>query len=275
MSQINTSPVRIGNFTSSGIVALTTSDRSGKCFGAPAMTYIAETNYERMLGRNIDSETNARATTWGTMVEAIVFELLPTDYTFSSQLTDTHPIIPYWRGSKDGTKECAERAVIDIKSPFTLKSFVQLVLPLYCGLEGIEAMNAIRNGFKYNEFEYPKHKDGDKFYWQLVSNAIINGCDYAELVVFCPYKSELMEIYKLAEGNPEMKWLAYASENELPALPDGGTFKNLNIISFKIPQADKDFLTERVLAAGELLIHPMQMEHTFDVQAIKEPNISQ
>lgn len=251
---ISQSKVRVGNFTSSNISLLTTRNKKGDGFGAPALTYIAETNYERMLGRNIDSETNARATTWGTMVEAIVFELLPTDYTFSSQLTDTHPTIPYWRGSKDGTKECAERAVIDIKSPFTLKSFVQLVLPLYCGLSGLDAMNAIRNGFEYEGFKYPAHKDGDKFWWQLVSNAIINGCDYAELVIFCPYKSELPEIYKLAEGNPDMKWLAYASENELPALPDGGKFKNLNIISFKIPQTDKDFLTECVTAAGAYLI---------------------
>lgn len=268
MSAINTSPIRSGNLTSSGIVALTTKDRSGKNFGAPAMTYIAETNYERMLGRNIDNETGARATTWGTLVEGVVFELLPTDYTYSSQLTDVHPTIPYWVGSKDGTKECAERSVIDIKSPMTLKSFVQLVLPLYCGMGedvilpnglkarigGMEAMLAVRDGFNHNGFEYPKHKDGDKFFWQLVSNAIINNCDYAELVIFCPYKSQLTEIYELAKGNPAVNWLQYASDDEVPSLPDGGMFCNLNIIRFAISKSDKDFLTECVLKAGEMLI---------------------
>lgn len=248
------SPHRIGNFTSSNIHKLLTKNKSGDGFGVPALTYIRERNMERMLGRSLSNEINSRETSWGNLLEAIVFEILGTEYTYTSQKTMTHPTIPYWRGSADGIKEVQERAVFDIKCTFTLSSFLGLVLPLYIGCSGFEAMKMIRNGFEYNGMKYPAHADADKYYFQLVSNAIINGCDYAELIVFCPYKSELQEIYLLAQDKPEMKWLSYASDNEVPSLPDGGRFKNINIISFKIPQEDKDMLTECVLKAGEFLI---------------------
>lgn len=125
-----------------------------------------------------------------------------------------------------------------------MKSFIQLVKPLYDGLNGMDAMNLIREN----------SADGEKYYWQLVSNAIINNCNWAELIVYCPYKSELKEIYALAEGNPDVKWLSYVSDGELPYLIDGGYFTNLNIVRFGISQADKDALTNAVLKAGKLLI---------------------
>ena len=45
---------RIGRFTSSNIWKLTTSDRSGKNFGASGLTYIKEKSAERYLGRSVD-----------------------------------------------------------------------------------------------------------------------------------------------------------------------------------------------------------------------------
>jgi hypothetical protein len=253
--------LRNGAFTSSGIVAITTKDRSGKNFGAPALTYISECNYERWLQDTIDAEFNAKPTSWGKWVEELVFGKLGMDYSLTSDITLQHPNIPYWVGSPDGYKHVdgKKEAVIDFKAPFTKKSFVQLVLPLYLGYTGMEAMLAIRDGFNHNGFEYPKHKDGDKFYWQLVSNAIITGCDYAELIVYMPYVSELLEIKNLAGDNPELRWLDYTPEDQIPCIKDitdGGMFRNINIIRFKVPQADKDFLTECVLKGGELLITP-------------------
>jgi hypothetical protein len=118
------------------------------------------------------------------------------------------------------------------------------VQPLYDGLTGMDAMNAIREN----------HKDGDKYYYQLVSNACISGSKYAELIVYMPYESELPEVKALAEGNPDCYWIWAALENELPFLKDGGYYQNLNIIRFEVPQADKDFLTECVEKAGQLLI---------------------
>ena len=122
---------RVGNFTSSEIVALMSSDKSGKGFGAPALTYISETNMERLLGRSLTDEVSSRPMSWGTLLEERVFDLLGLNYTYSSKVTDVHPEISYWAGSKDGTNEEGEKAVIDIKCPITLKSFVGLVLPLY------------------------------------------------------------------------------------------------------------------------------------------------
>lgn len=241
---------RPGNFSSSENHKLLTKDKSGKNFGAPAFTYITEKNFERYLGESIGTEINAKPTSWGQLMEKRVHDILSLEYTFTSNITTVHPTIPYWVGSVDGLREIAERTVFDFKSPFTKKSFIQLVLPMYLGLEGIEIMYAIRDGFNHNGFEYPPHPDGKKFFTQLVSNGCIHNCEYAELIVYMPYHSELIDIMNgIHDG-----WLNHMSADEIPSLPDGGFFKNLNIIRWKIPQADKDLLNECVLKAGTLLI---------------------
>lgn len=238
---------RIGNFTSSEIACLTKVSKDRKSFGAPALTYVDEKNMERRLGRSLSDELNARALTWGKLLETRTFDLLGLEYSLISKETIGHPTINYWSGSPDGIKE--EDTVIDIKCPITLKSFCQLVDPIYNGLTGIDAMNAIRED----------HKDGDKFYWQLVSNAILTGSTHAELIVYVPYLSELQEIRQMAQMvDTEMLskhyWIAMATEGELPYLNDAGYYKNLNVIRFEVPQADKDLLTDCVTRAGEMLI---------------------
>ncbi len=248
---INNSKYRVGNFTSSEIYKLMTLNKAKNGFGAPALTYIEETNLKRMLGRSLNTDMNSRPTSWGNLLEPRVFDLIGLEYTYSSQTTDMHPTIPYWAGSKDGTKEGEQRAVIDIKCPYTINSFCQLVMPLYEGLTSIEAMLAIRES----------SDDGDKYYWQLVSNAILNGCDFAELIIYMPYQSELLAIMEMGKGNPDVKWMEWISEGEIPYILDGGKFKNLNVIRFEIPQADKDLLTENVLKAGEQLIERTEIKN--------------
>lgn len=242
--------LRVGNFTSSEIAALMSKDRSGKGFGKPALTYIEETNMERRLGRSLTDETNARPLTWGKLVESRVFDLLGLEYILSSQETKQHPAIPYWAGSADGRKNDEGCTVMDIKSPMTLKSFCQLVDPLYEGLQGMDAMNAIREN----------HKDGEKFYWQLVSNSILEQTRFAELIVYMPYFSELPDIRMLAHSVPGDQasrhyWIAMAQDDELPYLIDGGHYRNLNIIRFEVSEADKKLLIETVKKAGEMLIN--------------------
>jgi len=241
---INNQP-RIGAFTSSEIVALTTKDKSGKGFGKPALTYIEECNMERRLGRSLTDEVNARPLTWGKLIEGRVFDLLGLEYTLTSTDTIVHPTIPYWAGSPDGGKY-QPKTVIDIKCPITLKSFCQLV---DAGAKG--GIEQIRED----------HKDGDKYYWQLVCNAILTGSDRAELIVYMPYRSELADIRHLAASVDATQmgkhyWIAMAMDDELPFLLDGGYYKNLNVFGFDIPEADKRFLTECVLRAGEMLIDP-------------------
>jgi hypothetical protein len=241
---------RIGNFTSSEIGALMKKAKDGKSFGAPALTYIEETNMERRLGRSLTDEVSAKPLIWGKLMEKRAFSLLGLEYVLSSTETDYHPNIPYWSGSKDGIKHDPGKTVIDIKSPITLKSFCQLVDPLYNGLEGIQAMKAIRED----------HKDGDKYYWQIVSNAIINNCKYGELIVYVPYESELPEIKAMAQQVPEEElskhyWIAMAIDGDLPFLVDGGYYTNLNIIRFEIPREDKLALADSVTRAGTMLLN--------------------
>jgi hypothetical protein len=246
--------LRNGNFTSSEIYKLMALDRSGKDFGSIAKTYIAETNYERMLANCIDNETNSKEMSWGNLLEPRVFELLGLEYVYSSQETSQHPLIDYWAGSTDGVRAVKDRAVFDIKAPFTKKSFCQLCAPIVLGYTGIKAVDAIRNGFTHNGFTYPAHPKGDAYYYQLVSNACIHNTNHVELIVYMPYQSELLDIKQLADGNPSCYWMNFASEDEIPYLVDGGMFKNLNKISFEVPQADKDLLTANVLKAGRMLI---------------------
>jgi hypothetical protein len=242
--------LRVGNFTSSEIVALTKKDRSGKGWGAPALTYIEETNMERRLGRSLTDEVNARPLIWGKLLESRVFELLGLEYMLTSQDTSRHPSINYWEGSADGKKMDEGKTVMDIKCPMTLKSFCQLVQPLYDGLTGMDAMNAIREN----------HKDGEKYYWQLVSNSCIEDTKYAELIVYMPYQSELADIRHMVQnvsGDQMGKhyWIAMSNEDELPFLLEDGFYRNLNVIRFEVPVADKKLLTDLVKKGGEMLIN--------------------
>jgi len=229
---------RIGNFTSSEIVALTKRDPKGINFGAPALTYIEECNMERQLGRSISTDTSSRPTSWGKLIEKFLFEKkLGTEYQLLSQESVMHPTINCWAGSPDGKKfvDTVANTVVEIKSPFTLKSFCQLAN---------KSMFAIRKN----------HKEGEKYYHQILSNAILTGCEYAELIVYCPYKEDLQEIRDYASNidGPEQKdyyWITQADDEELPYLIKGNFYKDLNIIPVDVPAEDRDFLTKCVLEA--------------------------
>ncbi len=229
---ILSNPARIGSFSSSKIYNLTKKDKSGKGFGAPALTYIEERNMARRLGRSLTTETNARPTTWGKCLEPFAYPKTGFDYELVSDVTIVHPDIPYWCGSPDLK---GANLVGDIKCPMTLKSFCQFV-----DAGSIEAIRA-------------DHTSGEQYYWQLVSNAILTNSDYAELIVYVPYRSDLPEIRLMAMDDPKYKWIEYADDYELPWLIEGGHYTDLNIIHFEVPQSDKDELTRCVLEAVKLL----------------------
>jgi hypothetical protein len=242
---------RNGNFTSSEIVALMSNGKVKGSFGKPALTYIEECNMERRLGRSISDESNARPLVWGKLCETLVFDLLPINYKLCSQETIAHSSVSCWKGSPDMEKFDEGKTVCDIKCPHTLKSFCQLVQPFYEGLRGMDLINAIR----------AEHKDGEKYYWQLVSNAILTKSKHAELIVFAPFRSQLDEIRSRAQkdGNPNYYWIWSSSDDELPWLPDGGYYSNINILRFEVPVEDKIALHERVVEASKCLIDPSQI----------------
>ena len=273
------SNTRNGNFTSSEIVNLlsmgsrTMTDeeladykkanpkstkKTIECWpGKAAITYLNQCNMERRLGRSLDNELVAKPTDWGKFLEPLLFSLLDGDYTYNAMDTLTHPEHEYWKGTPDGFKITENKTVVDTKCPFTLESFCKLISPLYNDLEGIDAINALRNGYtdKTGLFQAP-HSDAEKYYWQLVSNACIDDCTHGELIVYCPYESELSVIQSVAvnSGNPSAYFIANGSTKTLPYIKDDGFFRNINIISFEIPQSDKDLLTETVKKASKYLI---------------------
>ena len=248
-STINQSEIRVGNFTSSEIHKLMSNGKKAGELGKPFFTYVEEKQMERRLGRSLSEDVTARALSWGLLLEKRVFNLLGIDYKESSQETIVHPRYDFWVGSPDGQEfDEAGDKLAEIKCPLTLKSFCQLVDCIKEGLSGLEIMNLIREN----------HTDGDKFYWQCVSNAILTGSKCAELIVYMPYKSELAAIRFLATNYDgfdqwKFKWIDQATDEELPFLIEGGYYKNLNKIMFEVPEADKALLTERVLMAQKLL----------------------
>ncbi len=238
---ILSNPARIGSFSSSKIFNLLKKDKSGKGFGVPAMTYIEETKMAKRLGRSLTNETNARETTWGKCLEPFAFQKLGFDYELVSDVTIQHPDIPYWCGSPDLIKD---DTVGDIKCPMTLKSYCIFVDALIeCGFNGDEAIQLIR----------VRHPDGEKYYQQLISNAILVKAQFAELIPYVPYQSDLDEIRLTASDNKVFKWIEYADDYELPWLIEGGHYQDLNVIRFEVPQSDKDLLTNAVIEAGKLL----------------------
>lgn len=232
---------RNGNFTSSEIARLIKNGKKAGSFGEPYYTYIAECNMERRLGRAINNESDARPLVWGKSIEGRVFNLLGIEYKLCSNTTLSHPEINCWLGTPDALKFDEGKTVCDIKSPMTMKSFCQLVDPLYDGLKGINAMRAVLE----------EHKEGEKYYWQLVSNAILTGSKYAELIVYCPYLDELEDIRNKEGSNT---FISQQMDNELPYLIRGGHYQNINVIRFEVPEEDKIILHERVMEAKKGLI---------------------
>ncbi len=233
------SHLRNGNFTSGEIFNLISEGKVKGTFGKPALTYIQGKNYERKLNRALNSDVSARPTSWGNLVELHAFGLLDLNYKITSEQTIIHPEHSFWVGTPDGVNT-KTNTVFDIKCPFTLKSFCELV-------ECKTAEELIEN-----------HKDGEKYYWQLVSNAILTNSKFAELIVYCPYKSELEAIRELASNfdgdQNKIAWIGFSQDDDLPYLIEGGHYKNLNIIRFEVPQSDKNLLTFSVIEAGKKLI---------------------
>lgn len=235
---------RSGNFSNSSIWKLMTLATNKKDFGKPALTYIKQKRFERKLGRSINKETNARATSWGWLAEKYAFDILPLDYKLVSTDRLVHPEIPTWTGACDLMKQST---LAEVKSPFSLEVFC-------------EKIEALQSGIETYKKEFPED------YWQGIGGAILlekNGfpVTHFEPIIFCPYKDELDKIRQMAMDAPpeeaaKYRWLDYAYDNELPYLKNGGEYDHLNIYRFEIPQADKDALTEAVLRAEKMIGGP-------------------
>lgn len=233
--------LRHARFTSSQIGHLMTYDKSGKGFGAPAKKYIKQKQMESRLERSIKNEFSSNETSWGNLIETRVFNLLGLEYKMCSKETIQHPTVATWAGSPDAIKYDEGGTVVDFKCPFSMESF--------CDLVDAKDMTDLRD----------IHQQGDIYYYQLVSNAILTNSKYAELIIYTPYRSELSAIRDMValmedEEQRKYKWITWADDYALPWIPDNGHYANINIKRFEVPVADKVALYNRVVEASKLLI---------------------
>lgn len=231
---------RDSNFSSSAIHRLTSCGRAANSVGAPFFSYIAEKRQEKRLQRAISKDVNAKAVNWGKLCEPIVFEMLSVEYKRVHRERLVHAQISNWTGIPDITKP-KENRVADIKCPYTIKSFCDLA-------------DSFNDDGDYTEFK----KHSPEYYWQLVSNAALSGCNKAELIVFAPYKSQLNEIRDLAntwtEGDQNrVAFVNWASDDELPYLVEGAYYKNITRFNFDVDADEIEFLQNRVKIATALL----------------------
>lgn len=229
---------RVGNFSSSEIYKLMSKGRGAwsiENVGASFKTYVKEKRWERKLRRSLKGEINAKATSWGTLVEEQCFNVLDLKYSLVSKDRFRHDeLSDYWTGMPD---LLTDDLVGDIKSPYTLNGFMELV----------DCMDSVEN-FKATKPQY---------YWQLVSNGILCKKDKAIIVAYVPYQKDLEDIRELArtkiDDANKYAFINWAEDNELPYLPNDCDINDVQTFEFEIPQEDKDLLTERVkLAVKEL-----------------------
>ena len=257
---------RIGNFTSSeiyklipmGSVPMTKEElaeykilnpKSRKRnkdagFSDLGKTYIKQKRNELLMNRTSSVQINTKPLKWGSLMEVVLFQKkeLGLDYRMAHKLTIIHDKIPHFSGTPDliqlGVK------IGEIKSYYP-DNFCNMSLCL------------LQKDIELFKSEFPKE------YWQCISNAILCDVDRAEIIVFMPYKDELIDIIEqveqtnLLEGNnlnPTDYWfLANDDIETLPFLPNDSKIKNINRFEFEVPKNDKEFLISRIKEAGKIL----------------------
>lgn len=239
---------RTARFTSSEIHRLMSNGKAKGTFGKPFYSYVQEKIWERRLGKSLDGNDGGKATSWGLVGERFVLEnLLGMEYIPMMNEVKVHEWIDGWAGSPDALNELTFN-VAELKCPYTLSSFCSLAEPLIRGLKGLDAMNFIREN----------HSDGEKYYWQCVSNFILTRTKGVEFMFFMPQFEQLDEFKRMIdyfseEDQYKFFWLANSFNKDLPHLIKESEYESLYRIEFVPPKEDVDALTERVKLAIELL----------------------
>lgn len=211
-----------------------TTAKDGKSFGAAALTYIAEKNLERKMGRSLDIETHTQSMAWGTFLQQRVHELLGLQYQLLADETRMHPTINYWAGTADLIVVGKMIAEIKCYQPKHFAEYTDALLT--------------------KDPEIIK-RDFPQEFWQCVGNAIINQVPMVQAITYMPYKSELFDIRHMAndfDGDDQWKYRFIVEKDDswLAYLPDGGFYSNLNKFEWEVSEQDKAALTSRVIAAG-------------------------
>ena len=239
--------LRDGYFTSSQISRLCASLKSGLPSSA-FYTYVEETYYSVMLGRSLGVEIKTVPIKWGQLMECVLFDMVGLEYTMQHKNTIASKTLQRHSGTPDLEQKGVKVGEIKCYYP---KKFAELSL---CLMK--KDVDLLRKSFPSE-------------YWQCISNAILTGVDTAELLCFMPTKENLIKVIEevnnedLLERNglnpadyyfmsTEGKLIEDIIES-LPYLPEAAKLESVNTFEFKVPQADKEFLIDRVtLAQNEL-----------------------
>jgi hypothetical protein len=208
-------------------------------------TYIKKKQNEILMGRASEVQVNTKPLKWGSLMEVVLFQKkeLGLNYRMAHKLTIVHDTIKHFSGTPD-LIELGVR-IGEIKS-FYPNNFCNLSVCL------------LKKDVDLFKKEFPKE------YWQCVSNSILCDVDRAEIIVYMPYKDELIDIIEqveqtnILEGNnlnPADYWFLQNDDIEtLPYLPNDSKMKNINRFEFEVPTKDKTFLISRIKEAVELLV---------------------
>ena len=243
MDNVRENTLRIGNFTSSKVADLMSNGKQIYGLGKPATTYIKERNMERKLELPLAVESSPKPFSWGKCCEKRIFELMGTEYERVHEDTLAHPTISDWTGTPDAIKheEDGTKTMVEFKCPITRKSFMEF--------EECETIEDVRRN----------HDQGEQYYWQAVSNSILLGATHAELIIYIPYLSELVDVREHAQDFTidqlyKYLWIHNALDEELPYIKDNGKVKHVKKFRWKVSEADKEALTERIKLCKTLLI---------------------
>ena len=228
---------RNGMFSSSNIAALMKNGRGKDSYGVPFYSLVKEKRRERRAGQSMGNDARHTPADWGNMCESIAHEHLPLDYQLvSNDGRLYHELLP-WCGVPDGFKD--EDTVTDIKCPFTLTSFFNI-------LEAVE-------GLEPDGIAAALLEACEEYFWQLISNAILSNRSKCELILFMPKKSMIEDIQQVSKDS-DLYWFHMKNVNEMPWTADDSDIPVITIIKFDATDELKKQLTDRVEAASELLL---------------------
>lgn len=222
---------RVGLFTSSAIYRLMETPAKSK-------TYIKEKMREIILKAPISVEADARPLSWGKALEGFVYENhLDINYAICSNDT-----IVYENGEFAGTPDLDDKegdCVGEIKCPYTRTGFIDLAE--IC-------MKADTEYFK---------SEASNYYWQIVSNAILLGRKYGELIAYMPHEKEIPDIISYIDLiddfqlQLDIQWLIHIDIARTPHLPNDCGYNNIYKFKFLVPENDKEELLKKISVAHQ------------------------
>lgn len=229
---------------------------------ASAMNYIKDKNKEFKLKRRLEKDDSGKAALWGKLVESWLMnerpEIIGYEHTLTPNITTIHPIYNFHCGSRDGFNNLTN-AVDDIKCPYTLESYSEFAeLHEKISLANANVTDALINGIDYEGINY-YHKDGYKYYCQLLSNACIAGVNRAELIIFIPTIEQLDNIKQYAsdgdlENYQDYYYIAMANNESLPYLPLDAEYSNKIVFNLTFTAEEIEHFNNKIKLAGNYLL---------------------